>query len=74
MESTVVAELFGLKSHGLILGLISFGFTIGAAVGPLITGYLFDLTGNYQAAFMVCAALGVIGLILTAALRPIKKL
>ncbi len=70
MESTIVAELFGLKSHGVILGVVSFAFTVGAAIGPLVTGYLFDLTGNYQIAFLTCAALAVVGLVLTATLRP----
>lgn len=73
MESTVVAELFGLKSHGVILGVISFGFTIGAAIGPLVTGYLFDTTGNYKMAFLICAATGVGGLILATMLRPRVK-
>lgn len=73
MESTATAELFGMKSHGVILGAISFGFTVGAAVGPLVTGYLFDLTGSYQLAFLICAAFGVIGFLLTALLRPIKN-
>ena len=70
MESTIVAELFGLKSHGVILGVISFGFTIGAAIGPLVTGYLFDMTGNYQTAFLVCGVTGICGLLLSALLRP----
>jgi MFS family permease len=74
MESTIVAELFGLKSHGVILGVISFGFTIGGAVGPLVTGYLFDLTGNYRIGFLITAALGVVGLILTSFLRSALKL
>ena len=70
-ESPLVAALFGLKSHGLILGMVSFGFTIGGAVGPFLTGYIFDVTGSYRAAFLVCAAIGIVGLILTALLRPI---
>jgi MFS family permease len=73
MESTLVAEIFGLKAHGVILGSISFGFTIGAAVGPFITGYLFDLTGNYHLAFLVCAATGAAGLLLTALIKPSGK-
>jgi len=70
-ESPLVAALFGLKSHGLILGMVSFGFTIGAAVGPFLTGYIFDVTGSYRAAFLVCAAIGIVGLILAALLRRI---
>ena len=74
MESPVVAELFGIKSHGSILGAVSFTFTIGGAAGPVVTGYIFDVTGSYQVAFLLCAALGVVGLVSTAVLRPIKRL
>lgn len=71
MESTIVAELFGLKAHGVILGVISFAFTLGAAMGPLITGYLYDLNGNYQLAFLICACLGITGFLLAAFLKPV---
>ncbi len=73
-ESPIVARLFGLSSHGLIYGVVHLGFTAGAAIGPFITGYIFDLTYNYQVAFLVCAALGVVGFILAAILRPTEKL
>jgi MFS family permease len=73
-ESPLVAGLFGLSSHGLILGVINLlGFTFGAAVGPLIAGYIFDVTNSYQLAFIICAATGVAGLILTVLLTPIEK-
>jgi len=73
-QSPLVAGLFGLSSHGLILGVINLlGFTLGAAVGPFIGGYIFDITGSYQLAFIVCGAMSVVGLILTALLRPIEK-
>jgi MFS family permease len=73
MEPIIVAELFGIKSHGLILGVVSFMFTIGGAVGPLVTGYIFDLTGNYQIAYLLCAVLGIVAVILGAVLRQIQK-
>jgi len=73
-ESPLVARLFGLSSHGLILGVVNLlGFTLGAAVGPLIAGYIFDMTSSYQLAFIVTAATGVVGLILTVLLKPIEK-
>ena len=70
-ESPLVAGFFGLRSLGLIYGVAGLGFTIGAAVGPLLTGYIFDVTGSYQSAFLVCAAIGILGLVLTTLLRPI---
>ena len=35
-ESPLVAEFFGLCSHGLILGVLSFILTIGGAIGVLL--------------------------------------
>jgi MFS family permease len=69
-ESPLVATLFGLKAHGLILGFVVCGFSIGAAVGPFLTGYIFDVDNSYRVAFFICASLAVIGLILSAILRP----
>ncbi|MFC1938210.1 MFS transporter [Chloroflexota bacterium] len=68
-ESPLVARLFGLGSHGLILGVTALGYTFGAALGPLTAGYIFDMTGRYQIAFFASAAIGIIGLILTAVLK-----
>jgi MFS family permease len=73
-ESPLVARLFGLRNHGLIYGVIGLGFTAGGAVGPVVTGYIFDVSGSYQNAFLVCAFFGIIGLVLTVILRPTKKL
>jgi len=69
-ESPLAAGLFGLRSHGLIYGVVHLGFTAGAAVGPVVTGYIFDLTGTYQLAFLVCAGFSIAGIILAALLRP----
>ena len=71
-ESPLVAALFGLRSHGLILGVINLGVTTGGAVGPFIAGYIFDVTGSYQLAFLVSAVASIIGFILAVMLRPIR--
>ena len=64
-QSPLVAGLFGVRSHGLIFGVITNGFTIGATIGPIVAGYIFDVTGSYQLAFLLSAVIGVVGLILT---------
>ena len=68
-ESPIVAELFGLSSHGLILGVIALSFLLGGAVGPLLFGYIFDVTGSYRWGFLVCAAVSFVGLMLTSVLK-----
>ncbi|MBA7626986.1 L-lactate transporter [subsurface metagenome] len=70
MESPIVAELFGLSSHGVVMGVASFGFTAGGAVGPLVAGRIFDMLGSYQIAFLICALVGISGIILAWVLRP----
>ncbi len=37
---------------------------LGGSVGPVITGYLFDLKGNYQVAFIVLALFAALGIVL----------
>jgi len=74
VASPLVAQLFGLSSHGLIYGVLGFGFSsVGGAVGPLLTGYIFDITGSYQMAFLLCAVVGIVGLISVALLRPTER-
>ena len=73
-QAPIVARIFGLKAHGAIFGAVAFGFTAGGAVGPVLTGYMHDLTGNYQGAFILCGVSGILGLISTLILRPTKRM
>lgn len=69
-SSPLVAELFGLSSHGLILGVTTLAYSIGGAVGPFVAGYIFDITDSYQVAFLVSAVLSIASVILASLLRP----
>lgn len=71
-EAPIIASLFGLKSLGSIFGGIALGLTIGGSIGPVLAGYIFDTTGSYQPAFLLCTAMGVIAVILTILLKPTK--
>jgi predicted MFS family arabinose efflux permease len=37
------------------MGMMSGGWAIGAAIGPAVGGYLFDMSGHYSMAFVVGA-------------------
>ncbi len=73
LGSPLAAGLFGLRSHGLIFGMMGLGYSIGAAIGPFLAGYIFDITANYQVVFLVSAAVGVAGLVFIVLLKPIKS-
>lgn len=68
--SPLVAELFGLGSHGVIFGTVFFSGALGGSLGPVLVGYIFDVTNSYQLGFLGCALLAVISFILALLLRP----
>ena len=73
VQSPLVADFFGLKAHGAIFGVTMFALSLGGATGPLVAGRIFDTSGNYDWAFILCAALGIAGLILSILLKPTRK-
>ena len=73
LMSPMLAEMYGIRSNGLILGFSSLVSSLGGAFGPFIAGYIFDTSGNYQAAFLLCGALIVAGLGAGILLRPLTK-
>ena len=73
LMSPMPAELFGLRSHGVILGFIMFGAEIGEAAGPVIAGRIFDITSSYQVAFLIATAVAISGTIMTLLVKPIHR-
>jgi len=67
----MAARLFGLGSLGTIMGCNHFSATIGAAIGPLLAGVIFDITNSYHYAWLICGALMVICVIISLLLKPI---
>jgi MFS family permease len=68
--SPLVAEFFGIKSHGVLFGITMFCGTFGGALGPVIAGYVFDVTGRYAGAIWLCIVIGILGFVLVAVLKP----
>ena len=71
--SPMAAELFGLKSHGTIFASTVFAHAIGGSLGPVLVGYLFDITGSYRPGFLICNAISVTCLVAIISMRPIKS-
>lgn len=71
--SPFIAEQFGLKSHGIILGVLMIASQIGESIGPVVTGYVFDIGGSYLPAFFVWAVLVTAALALVLMFRTPQK-
>lgn len=54
--AALIGESFGLRNMGSILGVLNTGFGVGAALGPFIGGYIFDITNSYLWAFVLATA------------------
>jgi len=69
----IAGEIFELKSIGAIVGVQMLGVAIGGAIGPVLGGYVFDVTQSYYFAFMVSGICTIIALILLAFIRAPRK-
>lgn len=73
LQSLIGAELFGLTALGVITAIFSFSFDIGGSAIPVLAGHIYDLSGSYDWAFIICSAIIAIALIISLSLKPPKK-
>ena len=66
------ADYFGPRSFGTIMGISSLIVMIGMTGGPIISGVLYDLHGDYRIAFTAIAGLSMLGSLCFWAARPPK--
>lgn len=71
--SPLIADLFGTRAHGALFGFSSFISTIGGAIGPIIAGRIFDVSGSYSLVFWLVIGFAGVGLLLSLLLKPIEK-
>ena len=69
----IAGELFELRSIGAIIGVQMLGVAVGGAIGPLLGGIVFDVTGTYDIAFLVSGISIIFTLVLLAMLRPPRE-
>jgi len=70
----LTADSFGPKNNGVNYGIMFFGFAIGAYVGPVLAATTKAANnGAYTNAFLIAAALSIVGIILTFVMRSMRK-
>jgi len=65
--AALVSDTFGLGRIGAIFGVLEIGFGIGAAIGAIMGGLIFDIRGSYFMAFLL-GALAMLAIALLIAL------
>ena len=74
MFPTILGKFYGLKSLGSIFGIFGTGFSLAAISGPLISGFLFDMTQSYQKPLIVAAAISFVTAFVTLLIKaPVRK-
>lgn len=73
MYPLLTREYFGTKQLGYIYGLTLVASSFGMAAGGYMGGFLFDISGSYQWAFLFSIAAGVISIALIPLLKPVGK-
>jgi MFS family permease len=56
----VLAETFGLRRFGSLMGWLGLIFTFGLFSGPLVVGRMFDGFRSYTPAYEMCAAASIV--------------
>ncbi len=65
----LIADIFGVRAMGSLMGIAIFISMFGAALGPWVGGKVYDLTRNYHYAFAIAAIAGMIRLFLIIGFR-----
>ncbi len=64
------ADYFGRQSLGAIRGVTEPFVALGQAIGSVLSGVVYDITGTYQGAFLAYAALGAAVILLLLLAKP----
>lgn len=65
----LASGLFGQRSYADVLSMANIAYVIGAAIGPYVSGKVFDITGSYQLIFTIYFVLFVVAAVTACALK-----
>ena len=60
MIAPILAEYFGVRKIGSLLGCFMSSIAIGGSLGPWLSGYAFDISGSYDLPILAVGVLGVL--------------
>jgi MFS family permease len=63
VSSAIMMEIFQGPHYGAIVGVLSVSGSLGAGLGPWVTGALYDRTGSYTLAFCLAITLSLFSIV-----------
>ena len=76
LTNGLVAQIFGVRYLAMLSGFVFFSHQAGSFLGAWLGGVLFDRTGSYQLAWLICIALGLVAALLNLPVdeRPMARM
>jgi sugar phosphate permease len=74
MMPCLLADRFGRHILGTAYGMLTFFVAIGGSLGPIITGYIYDLSGTYTLAWLLNLSVLLMVTFLILALKPAGRM
>ncbi len=72
VNASLTADLFGVKHIGSLFASVSCFGAVGRVIGPVVSGNIFDRTGSYTLAFILCIIFAAIALAMSFILHHSK--
>ncbi|MFC1902914.1 MFS transporter [Chloroflexota bacterium] len=69
----ITTVYFGNRVIGSLVGVQVFAYSVGVIIGPVLAGYVFDVTLSYSWAFAIAAMTMVTGFLFALILRPPQR-
>ena len=76
LTSGLVADMFGVRYMATLFGIVFLSHQLGGFLGAWLGGYVFDMTGSYDAVWWLSVVLGLMSAALHLPIdeRPVKRL
>lgn len=62
VRPAIQAEYFGMRAFGTIQGFLQMVATAGGAIGPVLAGWMFDVSGSYASAWLLLGGLTLVSI------------
>ncbi len=64
LTSALVAQIFGVRYLSTLFGIVFLSHQVGSFLGAWWGGYMFDITGSYEAVWTMSVGLGILAMVL----------